>query len=221
MFPFFSVFSSTWIVTSFHYMWFYCMCFFFILVTFALLREMQNEESPRLSSLSAMVIPKGIADCSFGHEYKTISTSFFSTSLPCQVDTNCHLSSPISIKTYKHTRVLRQKSQVFLHVECINEFLQKNIVIVLQTKCKSKFSIFPHQMNNHSACLPDFHLPQNNRFMGGMFMCSVFSTAANEPHKPFFSPHTEAQEHSVMYTEYMHTPFGEVDALRWLLNYYE
>lgn len=38
MFHFISVFSSTWIVTSFHYMWFHCMCFFFILVTFDILR---------------------------------------------------------------------------------------------------------------------------------------------------------------------------------------
>lgn len=50
--------------------------------------------------------------------------------------------------------------------------------------------------------------------MDGMCTHYILITAANEPKKPFFSPHTKAQEHSMMYTEYMHTHFGEVDALR-------
>lgn len=102
-------------------------------------------------------------------------------------------------------------------MKCVNEFLKKKkkkSCHCIANKMQIKLSISPHQTNNHCACLPDFCLPQNNRFMDGMCTYYILSTAANKPKKPFFSPHTKAQEHSVMYTEYMHTHFGEVDALR-------
>lgn len=62
--------------------------------------------------------------------------------------------------------------------------------------------------------LARFLFTSNSRFMDVMCTHYILITAVNEPKKPFFSPHTKAQEHSVMYTEYMHTHFGEVDALR-------
>lgn len=142
----------------------------------------------------------------------TNSTSFFSSSLLYQVDANCHLFSPVSIK-YIHTRACFDKNlRYFCTWNASMNFCKKNCHCIAN-KMQIKIQHFSPS-NNHSACLPDFYLPQNNRFMDGMCMYYILSTAAHEPNKPFFSPHTKAPEHSVMYTEYMHTHFGEVDALR-------
>lgn len=70
----FWMFCLFWRVTSCHYILFHCMWFIFSHWHIDLF-EVDTKQSV-LATLSAMVVPKRIADHSFGHECKTISTIF-------------------------------------------------------------------------------------------------------------------------------------------------
>lgn len=98
---------------------------------------------------------------------------FSPPSLPYQVDANYDLSSPVSVKIYTHTGVLWQKYQIFLHMKCINGFLQKVIVIVLQIKFKTKFNISPHQAIIVHACQTAIYLKPTYSWM--VCACTAYS----------------------------------------------